>query len=157
MFGFEMNQFVGTATLSFIFAVAFAVTMLGCTSDPDSTGPKGSPSQMAITNAKVADYGFLEDMYADDYYPDFLVDKCREILVNLCVQIETWKPSTDAELFQLTHAATELINSLADEFDDHDSELETGAREALGKDFTFIAEAYGFDVDTEEVMAPREW
>lgn len=112
---------------------------------------------MAITNPKIADHKFLKEMYDDDYFPNFLVDKCKGILVELCIQIETKKPSTDAELFEFTHAATERINDLAEDFEDNESELETGAREALGADFAFITEAYGFDVDIEEVIAPRDW
>ncbi len=112
---------------------------------------------MTITNSKLADYEFLKGMYDDGYFPNFLVDKCKQILVELCVQIEAKRPSSDSELLELTHAATERINDLAEEFEENDSELDTGAREALGEDFAFIVEAYGFEVDIEDVIAPRDW
>lgn len=122
------------------------------------SGEKPEPvGQTMIKNEKAREHEFLSDMYSDGYYPNLLVDKCREILVDLCIQIETRNPTSEEELFELTHAATERINDLDEEFEDNDSELETGAREALGGDFAFILEAYGFDVDVEDAIAPREW
>jgi hypothetical protein len=60
-------------------------------------------------------------------------------------------------LYALTHAATEEFNALAEEFEENDSELETAAREAIAEDFEWIAKAYGFDADIEELIAPRDW
>ena len=112
---------------------------------------------MAITNAKLQDYAFLQEMYEDQYFPDFLVDKCKSILVHLCEAIEKQKPADTESLLVLTHAATEEINELEDEFMQNESELETGAREALGENFDVIVKAYGFDVDVEDVIEPRNW
>ena len=36
----------------------------------------------------------LEGMYRDGYFPDFLVDKIRNILLNACQKIESEQPST---------------------------------------------------------------
>jgi len=115
------------------------------------------PDPMNITNTKLKEYPFLKEMYQDDYFPKFLVDKCKNILVDLCLKIEEQKPSTDEELFTLTHAATDRINDLVDDFEANDSEIETGAREALGANFDYIVKAYGFDVDIEDVIATRDW
>jgi hypothetical protein len=113
---------------------------------------------MAPTNAQITSRPFLAEMYADDYFPDFLVDKIKAILLDLCEQIERERPQDDQALLKLTHAATERINALAEEFEENDSELETGAREAMAAEFDFIVRAYGFaDVDIEEVIAPRDW
>jgi hypothetical protein len=97
-------------------------------------------------------------MYADSYFPKPQVDKVKDILLGLCRRIEEEKPSTVDHFLRLTHEATERINGLAEEFEEHDSELETGAREAMAADFGFIAEAYGFgSIDIEEIIAPRDW
>ena len=113
---------------------------------------------MSIANEKIKNHPWLADMYADGYFPDFLVDKIKVILLDLCEQIEREQPTTDEALLKLTHAATERINALAEEFEENDSELETGAREAMGADFDFIVRAYGFaDIDIEDVIAPRDW
>ena len=35
--------------------------------------------------------------------------------------------------------------------------VETGAREAIGGDFDFIAKTYGYNADIEELIATRNW
>lgn len=113
---------------------------------------------MRVTNALVASHTFLSDMYGDSYFPNAQVDKVKDVLLGLCARIEGEKVSSVEHLLRLTHEATERINSLAGEFEDNDSELETVAREAMAADFGFIAEAYGFgSVDIEELIAPRDW
>jgi hypothetical protein len=43
-------------------------------------------------------------------------------------------------------------------FYENDSEIETVARDCIGMDFEFIANAYGFEnVDVEELIATRDW
>lgn len=112
---------------------------------------------MPITNEQLKDYPFLELMYDDEYFPNALVDKGKAILVRLCEAIEAQKPSDEASLLRLTHAATEEFNVLQDEFIEQESEIETGAREAIGEDFDFIAKAYGFNTDVEDLIATRDW
>lgn len=112
---------------------------------------------MSITNKTLRGYAFLAEMYSDDYFPDDLVDKGKAILVRLCEQIESEKPQTLDAFYELTHAATEEFNELAGEFEEQDSEIETAARDAIGTDFAAIAEAYGFEADGEELIAPRDW
>lgn len=115
------------------------------------------PSIMPITNEALKEHPFLEEMYEDSYFPNPLVDKGKAILVRLCEAIEAQKPASDEALLELTHAATEEFNVLAEEFLEQDSEIETGARECIAADFETIAEAYGFNVDIEDVIATREW
>jgi hypothetical protein len=112
---------------------------------------------MPISNSKTSTFSFLKDMAADGYFPPPLVQKGQDILKRLCEEIESSRPSSLAELYALTHKATEEFNMLGAEFEDEGSELETAARENIGADFKFIAEAYGFDADIEELIAPREW
>lgn len=114
--------------------------------------------QTELSNETVRAYSFLREMYMDSYFPDELVDKGRDILLDLCFEIEETKPSGLEELYELTHAATDRFNELQEEFDENGSELETGARESIAADFEFIANAYGFsDADMEELIATRDW
>ncbi|WP_066802172.1 DUF5713 family protein [Moraxella oblonga] len=113
-----------------------------------------------LTNETIKAHDFLADMYQDDYYPSHLVAKIEQILLQLCVDIETHKPTSVAEFCKYSHPAVEKINDLEDEFDEHDSELETVARECMGENFAIIAQAYGLTLtgdDLEEIIAPREW
>lgn len=112
---------------------------------------------MPVTNPQILAYSFLEEMYSDEYFPPFLVDKIKAILMTLCEEIESKKPTDLPGLYELTHAAVEKINLLEDDFLENESELETAARDAMGVDFDFIATAYGFEADGEEIIANREW
>lgn len=112
----------------------------------------------AIQNPKALAYAFLEDMYADDYFPARLVDKVTKMLLHLCEQIEQQKPAALDALYKLTHAATEKINALQEQFEDDGSEIETVAREIISDNFCFIASIYGFEnADREELVATRDW
>lgn len=113
--------------------------------------------QTALSNVQIKTYSFLDCMYHDSYFPTFLVDKCKDVLLELCHEIETKKPSNLEELYQLTHFSTDKINDLQDDFLNHGSDIETGARECLAMNFGFIAGAYGFEADIEELIATREW
>ena len=112
---------------------------------------------MSITNAQMIAHPFLGSMYADPYFPKVCVDKVKQVLVALCERIEREQPADLDRLYVLTHAATDVINDLAEFFDEHDSEIETGAREAIAEDFAIIAAAYGFDADVEQLIATRDW
>lgn len=112
---------------------------------------------MTITNATLAQHAFLREMFDDAYFPNELVEKGRQILIRLCERIEREQPDNLDALYALTHAATEEFNALAGEFEEQDSEIETAARDCIGTDFDVIAQAYGFDADVEELIAPREW
>lgn len=119
-----------------------------------------SPSTMdqnTLANERVRTYAFLAGMAADDYFPEHLVDKSRGVLVELCHTIEREKPTDLEGLYTHTHRTTEAFNAMQAEFEAADSELETVARENIGADIAFIAEAYGYDADVEELIAPREW
>ena len=113
---------------------------------------------MLLTNTAVLEHDFLPGMYAGSYFPKAQVDKVKNVLLSLCAAIEQDRPASVEQFLKLTHAATEAINDLADEFYENGSELETVAREVMADDFAFIAKAYGFgQVDIEEIIAPREW
>ena len=112
---------------------------------------------MPIANDHLKSYPFLQIMYSDRYFPKFLVDKCKAILVRLCEAIEAQKPGDNEALLQLTHAATNEFNELSAEFLENGSELETVAREAIAGDFAAIVKGHGFQIDTEQVIATRDW
>ncbi|MGW0816633.1 DUF5713 family protein [Streptomyces viridiviolaceus] len=113
---------------------------------------------MPITDQQPAAHPFLRRMYEDRYYPDHVVDRGKEILLRLCERIEADRPADVTALYALTHAATEEFNALEDDFDAAGSEIETVAREVIGEDFWFVAQAYGFpDADPEELIATRDW
>jgi hypothetical protein len=114
--------------------------------------------QSELKNEVVGTYAFLEHMYDDGYFPNHLVDLCKDILVELCFEIERTHPKDLDALYELTHAATDKFNHLQDAFYENDSEIETVARECIGENVAFIAASYGFeDADVEELIGTRDW
>lgn len=101
-------------------------------------------------------YVLLKDMYEDDYYPAFLVDKVRDELISVIELLESGE--TDIERIQDSlDRAVEGINDLQDEFDAHDSEIETVARESIGESVTYILSWFGIGIDSEEAIRARNW
>ena len=113
-----------------------------------------SPS---VSHAQLQSHAFLADMVQDEYFPPALVAQGQQILLRLCERIERERPADGAALMALTHAATLEFNVLGEAFEAQGSELETVARENIGSDVDFIARSYGFDVDVEDLISPREW
>ena len=113
---------------------------------------------MNLSNATMAGYPFLKEMYRDSYFPDDLVKKGESILVDLCREIEKSGPTNLDELYVLTHAAANKFNDLQEEFEWRGIEIDTAAREAIAEDFENIAKAYGLtEADDEELIATRNW
>ena len=113
--------------------------------------------QTELQNETLRQHAFLEPMYADPFFPDVLVDKGKALLIALCSEIEAKRPKTDAEVRALTHATTEAFNDLQEDFEAQDSAIETVARETICADFGLIVQSYGFDIDVEDVVGPRDW
>lgn len=111
-----------------------------------------------LGNTEILSYKFLDCLYSDVFFPDFLVDKCKHILLQLCESIENTGPVNLEELYALTQDATEKINQLQEEIENNGAEIETSVRECIAENFEFIAEAYGFDdADLEEMIENRDW
>ena len=101
-------------------------------------------------------YTLLEEMIHDDYYPEFLVDKIKEQIgsvIRLLEQGETDKDVVQSKLDEMTVA----INDLEEEFEEHDSEIETVARESIAETVEYILKWFDIDIDTETAIRERDW
>lgn len=74
-----------------------------------------------------ANYRLLEEMYQDEYYPDFLVDKVKTELQKVIALLEEGETDTKSVQEKLDESVC-VINALQEEFEEHDSEIETVAR-----------------------------
>ena len=102
------------------------------------------------------DYKLLDEMYQDDYYPAFLVDKVKDELQKVIDLLESGE--TDTEVIQNTlDKAVCGINNLQDEFYENDSEIETVARDCIGDTVAYILEWFDISIDTEEAIRERDW
>ena len=122
-----------------------------------SCTPEKRFDQKNLTNEKTRNHPFLKGMYDDPYFPKHCVDKGRQVLINLCFRIESEKPKELGDLYKLTHDATKEFNDLQAYFINSGSEIETAAAENIALDIEFIAHAYGFNADIEELVSPWSW
>jgi len=103
-----------------------------------------------------ADYKVLADMYRDEYFPDFLVDKIKELLQNMIDLLE--KGERNLETIQDKFDETTLsINDLQEDFEENDSELETVARDSIGETVEYILRWFDIDIDVEDAIGERDW
>ena len=103
------------------------------------------------------DFVYLEDMYNDDYYPRFLVDKVKDCIVEVVEFLEKEEYKDLEEVQEKLDEMTEKINDLQEEFDENDSEIETVARESIGATVAYILDWFNISIDIEEAIREREW
>ena len=101
-------------------------------------------------------YKLLDEMYQDEYYPDFLVDEIRDALQKVIDLLESGEANTEVVQETLDEAVS-CINDLQEEFDENDSEIETVAREYIAADVAYILEWFDIPIDTEEAIRERDW
>ena len=101
-------------------------------------------------------YKLLDEMYRDEYYPDFLVDKVKDELQKVIGLLESGETDTEA-VQEVLDAAVCGINDLQEEFDENGSEIETVARECIAADVAYILEWFDIPIDTEEAIRERDW
>lgn len=102
------------------------------------------------------DYKLLEDMYSDDYFPNFLVDKVKALLQNVIDFLENGERDLD-KIQSKFDEMTLAINDLEEEFEDNDSEIETVARDSIGETVEYILKWFDIDIDAEDAIGEREW
>ena len=103
-----------------------------------------------------SNYQLLDEMYEDEYFPDFLVDKVKNELQKVIDLLENGETDTEAVQEKLDEVVC-TINDLQDEFDENDSEIETVARDCIGETVAYILERFGIPIDIEEAIRERDW
>ena len=103
-----------------------------------------------------ADYQPLYEMYDDEYFPDFLVDKIKAELDKVEAVLAGGEKNT-ATIQQHFDTMTRAINDLESEFDENDSEIETVARDSIAEAVDYLLQKYRIAIDLEEALCEREW
>ena len=101
-------------------------------------------------------YKLLDEMYQDDYYPAFLVDKVKDELQKVIDLLESGETNTNAVQEMLDEAVCG-INYLQEEFDENNSEIETVARECIAENVAYSLAWFDIPIDTEEAIRERDW
>jgi hypothetical protein len=99
---------------------------------------------------------YLVDMYADDYYPDFLVDKIKNLLKDGVKLLEDGERNLEV-IQKKFDEITVGINDLEEEFGENDSEIETVARDSIGQTVIDIIKHFNVEVDVETLIRERDW
>jgi hypothetical protein len=103
-----------------------------------------------------ANYKLLEEMYQDEYFPGFLVDKVKAELQKVICLLEAGENNTAAIQEKLDEAVW-AINDLQEEFEENGSEIETVARDCIGETVGYILEWFGIPIDIEDAIGQRDW
>lgn len=101
-------------------------------------------------------YQLLADMYQDGYFPNFLVDKVKELLQNVITYLETGEQDLEKIQKQFDEM-TLAVNDLQEEFEENDSEIETAARDSIGETVEYILKWFQIDLDVEDAIQERDW
>lgn len=101
-------------------------------------------------------YKLLFDMYQDGYFPDFLVDKIKELIQSVIAFLETEEKDLENILNKFDEM-TIAINDLQEEFEENDSELETVARDSIAETIEYILKWFDIDIDVEDAIGERDW
>lgn len=101
-------------------------------------------------------YDLLNEMYQDDYYPNFLVDKIRNELQKVIDLLETGEKDINIIQEEMDEIICS-INNLQDEFDENDSEIETVDRDCIGETVGYILDYFDIPIDVEEAIRERDW
>lgn len=101
-------------------------------------------------------YKLLDEMYRDEYFPNFLVDEVKAELQRVIELLESGETDTEVIQEKLDEAVC-AINDLQNEFDENDSEIETVARDCIGESVGYILEWFGIPIDVEEAIRERDW
>ena len=102
------------------------------------------------------DFEYLPEIYSDEYFPNFLVDKLEHISKQTVSFIEAGTHST-GEIQESLDQMTQKINDLQDDFENNDSEIETVARDSIGMTVERILKQLEIDIDIEEAIRERDW
>ena len=102
------------------------------------------------------DFQYLPEMYADNYYPNFLVNKLKDALQETVHFIENGA-YTSAGIQESFDKTVTKINKLGEEFEENDSELETVARESIAFTIENILNYFDIDMSVEDAIRERDW
>jgi len=101
-------------------------------------------------------YKLLDEMYQDDYYPAFLVDKVKDEIQKVIDLLESGETDTEVVQEKLDEAVL-AINDLQEEFYENESEIETVARDCIGVTIDYILKWFDIPIDMEEAIRERDW
>jgi hypothetical protein len=112
---------------------------------------------MEKTSAKFnEDYLLLAAMYADAYYPTFLVDKLRFVLLDFVGYLAD-APRGREEIQEKLDEMNIMIGHLREEFHENGSEFETIAHACVAADIEYILKYFSVGIELDEALRAQNW
>ncbi len=100
---------------------------------------------------------YLINMYSDPFYPEFLVDKVKECILQVVRFIEKGEHEVEKIIQSKLDEMTIAINGLVGEFEQNNSEIETVARDSIANTVESILQYFKIGIDVEDALRERDW
>lgn len=101
-------------------------------------------------------YILLEQLYEDSFYPQYMLDKIKLMLLDFIFYIEE-NPTGITDVGNKIFELVEEVKSMQDEFIAEESEFDALAKETLLRDIEYIIKWYHLPVNLEKELTKREW
>jgi len=99
----------------------------------------------------------LTPMFEDEYYPDELVSRIKQLLLQFSEKI-TASSLSQTDIYSSAQEIIVHINKMKPKFEQMDSSLDDAAADYIAEAMMMVVQEAGYlDIDMEELVANREW
>lgn len=99
----------------------------------------------------------LTPMFEDEYYPDELVSRIKQLLLQFSEKI-TVSSLSQIDIYSSAQEIIVQINKMKPKFEQMDSSLDDAAADYIAEAMMMVVQEAGYlDIDMEELVANREW
>ncbi|HAD68508.1 MAG TPA: hypothetical protein DCF90_01570 [Acinetobacter radioresistens] len=99
----------------------------------------------------------LTPMFEDEYYPDELVSRIKQLLLQFSEKI-TASSLIQTDIYSSAQEIIVQINKMNPKFEQMDSSLDDAAADYIAEAMMMVVQEAGYlDIDMEELVANREW
>ena len=99
----------------------------------------------------------LTPMFEDEYYPDELVSRIKQLLLKFSEKI-TASSLSNTDIYSSAQEIIVQINKMKPKFEQMDSSLDDAAADYIAEAMMMVVQEAGYlDIDMEELVANREW
>ncbi|KCX36220.1 hypothetical protein J577_2607 [Acinetobacter sp. 263903-1] len=99
----------------------------------------------------------LTPMFEDEYYPDELVSRIKQLLLQFSEKI-TASSLSHTDIYSSAQEIIVQINKMKPKFEQMDSSLDDAAADYIAEAMMMVVQEAGYlDIDMEELVANREW
>ncbi|MCX0340874.1 DUF5713 family protein [Acinetobacter radioresistens] len=99
----------------------------------------------------------LTPMFEDEYYPDELVSRIKQLLLQFSEKI-TASSLSQTDMYSSAQEIIVQINKMKPKFEQMDSSLDDAAADYIAEAMMMVVQEAGYlDIDMEELVANREW